>query len=92
MAGYGVLNDSFSGAALLIKRRTETAFAARFLYTVNSIEFAGGREEENERRLALAFAEDQGTSVRSLRRVEHAEDATCWLHGDGWCLSKRDPD
>jgi protein-L-isoaspartate(D-aspartate) O-methyltransferase len=29
--------------------------------------------------------------VRSVRRDHHAEDETCWLHGEGWCLSRREP-
>lgn len=33
---------------------------------------------------------DRGTSVKSLRRDPHAEEETCWLHGDGRCLSRRE--
>jgi hypothetical protein len=29
--------------------------------------------------------------VKSLRRDTHTKDATCWLHGAGWCLSRLDP-
>jgi hypothetical protein len=29
-------------------------------------------------------------TVKSLRRDAHAEEAACWLHGEGWCLSRRD--
>jgi protein-L-isoaspartate(D-aspartate) O-methyltransferase len=37
--------------------------------------------------LREAFARGGGESVRSLRRDPHDADATCWLHGDGFCLS-----
>jgi len=30
--------------------------------------------------------------VKSLRRDNHEEDETCWLHGEGWCLSHRESD
>jgi protein-L-isoaspartate(D-aspartate) O-methyltransferase len=29
-------------------------------------------------------------AVRSLRRDLHDRDETCWLHGNGWCLSKQE--
>jgi protein-L-isoaspartate(D-aspartate) O-methyltransferase len=32
---------------------------------------------------------DHGAAVKSLRRDTHAKDETCWLHGKGWCLSRR---
>jgi hypothetical protein len=30
--------------------------------------------------------------VKSLRRDDHREDETCWLHGERWCLSRCDTD
>jgi protein-L-isoaspartate(D-aspartate) O-methyltransferase len=33
---------------------------------------------------------DQGAAVKSLRRDDHKEDGTCWLHGEGWCLSRQE--
>ena len=30
-----------------------------------------------------------GKALKSLRRDHHERGDTCWLHGDGWCLSKR---
>ena len=29
--------------------------------------------------------------VASLRREPHEPDATCWMHGEGFCLSTRPP-
>jgi protein-L-isoaspartate(D-aspartate) O-methyltransferase len=28
-------------------------------------------------------------ALRSLRREPHGKEDTCWLHGNGWCLSRR---
>jgi hypothetical protein len=41
-------------------------------------------------RVLHAFACDRGVSVKSVRTDRHAEDESCWLHGDGWCLSRRE--
>ncbi len=29
-------------------------------------------------------------ALKSLRRDSHLRDETYWLHGAGWCLSKRE--
>jgi protein-L-isoaspartate(D-aspartate) O-methyltransferase len=76
---------------LLLTRRAADAFAARFIRPVGFVEFAGARDPEAGRRLKLAFGQGDMSSVRSLRGDAHAEDETCWLHGAGWCLSRRDP-
>ena len=28
--------------------------------------------------------------IKSLRRDSHKPAKSCWLHGKGWCLSKRE--
>ncbi len=78
------------GAMLLVKRRGRDAFEARFLCQVWFYEFAGARDDHVGDRLARAFARDRGAEVRSVRMDEHVEQATCWLHGGGWCLSRRE--
>jgi protein-L-isoaspartate(D-aspartate) O-methyltransferase len=77
------------GAMLLVVRKTEDEFTARFLCRAGFIHFQGARDQDADRRLAAALVRDWGSSVRSLRRDCHAEDETCWLHGAGWCLSRR---
>jgi protein-L-isoaspartate(D-aspartate) O-methyltransferase len=64
--------------------------AARFLCRAGFIDFQGARDPALSRRLAAALRRDLGAAVRSLRRDAHTEDETCWLHGDGWCLSRRE--
>jgi protein-L-isoaspartate(D-aspartate) O-methyltransferase len=84
------------GGMLLATRRTPLAFEASFLSRASFIGFNGAREEKASDRLASAFRRDRGafqrdytTAVRSLRCDAHREDETCWLHGDGWCLSSK---
>src|ERR1700730_1441445 len=77
------------GAMLLVKRSTEEGLTARFLCRAGFIDFQGARERAISRRLATALTHDRGPAVKSLRRDNHQEDETCWLHGEGWCLSLR---
>ena len=77
------------GAMLLVKRCTEDGLAARFLCRAGFIDFQGARDPTTSRRLAAALRRDRGTAVKSVRRDIHRKDETCWLHGEGWCLSRR---
>jgi protein-L-isoaspartate(D-aspartate) O-methyltransferase len=76
------------GAMLLVTHRGEDRFAARFVHRVGFIDFQGGRHEPTSRRLAAALSRDGGAAVNSLRRNRHPKTETCWLHGNGWCLSR----
>ncbi|WP_156911960.1 protein-L-isoaspartate O-methyltransferase family protein [Kaistia adipata] len=78
------------GAMLLVTRQAE-GYAAEFLCGAAFIPFVGARDESVSRRLAAALSRDGGDAVRSLRRDEHRADASCWLHGDRWCLSRLEP-
>ena len=52
---------------------------------------AGARSPEDAEAIGQAIADPVGQqAVRSLRRDPHQPDGTCWLHRDGWCLSKRE--
>ncbi len=83
--------DDRGGAMLLVTRQEEGRFEARFIRPVGFIEFVGARDVELSERLARAFARGDARTVRSLRRDAHAEEAACWLHADGWCLSRCEP-
>ena len=78
------------GAVLLVNRLTEEGLSARFLCRVGFIDFKGARDPATSRRLAAALRGDRRTAVKSLRRDSHGKDETCWLHGRGWCLSRRE--
>jgi protein-L-isoaspartate(D-aspartate) O-methyltransferase len=77
------------GAMLLVIRQRDVEFSARFLCRAGFIHFQGARDPDADRRLAAALVRDWGASVKSLRRDNHAEDETCWVHDSGWCLSRR---
>ena len=81
-----------SGAMLLVRRRGPEDFEARFLCAVGFYEFAGARDAEVGKRLDRAFARDGGAGVKSIRTDGHVEDESCWLHGEGWCVSRRELD
>jgi len=79
------------GAMALLIRKGEDSFAARLDFGVFFIGFTGARNPEIDRQLSEALHYDQGKSVKSLRCDAHDRDETCWLHGDGWCFSTREP-
>jgi protein-L-isoaspartate(D-aspartate) O-methyltransferase len=66
--------------------------AAELLCRAWFIPFTGGRDAALDERLATAIERGHSDLVRSLRLDPHVLDGSCWLHGDGFCLSWRDPD
>ena len=79
------------GGMLLVKRERKGDFSARFLCPVEFYQFSGARDPAVSERLAAALRRDRGAGVKSLRCDAHEDDETCWLHGEGWCLSRREP-
>ncbi len=79
------------GAMALLTRKTAENFAARLDFGVYFIGFSGARDSDVSAQLAAVLKRDQGSSVKSLRCDVHDRDETCWLHGEGWCFSARDP-
>jgi protein-L-isoaspartate(D-aspartate) O-methyltransferase len=79
------------GGMILITRLTADSFAARFLSAAAFFAFSGARDPGTSVQLAEALKGDRGAGVKSLRRDAHDENESCWLHGKGWCLSRRDP-
>jgi protein-L-isoaspartate(D-aspartate) O-methyltransferase len=82
---------SGNGAMLLISRRADGAFAARFLTPAGFVHFEGGREPEASARLLQALRQRflKASEVHSLRQDQHEEEETCWLHANTFCLSYR---
>ena len=66
--------------------------AAALLCRAWFIPFAGGRDAAVDALLATAIEGGHGDLVRSLRLDRHVADGSCWVHGDGFCLSWREPD
>jgi protein-L-isoaspartate(D-aspartate) O-methyltransferase len=74
--------------AHLLRVNTEW-FRAALVSTAYFVDFVGARDEAVSAELAEALRHDQGLGVRSLRCDVHDKDLTCWLHGQGWCFSRR---
>jgi len=79
------------GAMALLTRMSENRFAARLSFGTYFIAFRGACDPEVGRLLFEALRRDLGAHVKSLRRDPHEKDETCWLQGDGWCFSTREP-
>ncbi|HKV93717.1 MAG TPA: rRNA adenine N-6-methyltransferase family protein [Candidatus Angelobacter sp.] len=75
-----------AGAMLLITRKPDNKYDARFTLPVMFIPCAGARDEETAKKLAEAFKRGDMKNVRSLRR-NSSPDESCWCAGNGWWLS-----
>jgi protein-L-isoaspartate(D-aspartate) O-methyltransferase len=77
-----------TGAMLLVTKKEDGGFAARFLMQVQFVSCIGARNEMTAQRLGEAFRHGNGNKVKSLRRNEPV-DESCWVAGDGWWLSTK---
>jgi protein-L-isoaspartate(D-aspartate) O-methyltransferase len=78
-----------AGTMAYATRKSANLFAATLTGTVFFVDFEGARDSVLNDELARALKRDNGSSVRSLRCDAHEQDASCWLHGRGWCFSRR---
>lgn len=79
-----------SGLLLRLDRRGET-FAARSAGWIGIFHCTGGRIDGEAEAITCAMGDAAGQrAMKSLRRDAHDAEESCWLHGDGWCLSKRE--
>jgi protein-L-isoaspartate(D-aspartate) O-methyltransferase len=76
---------------VLLVRRQGAGWSARFLTPVAIYPCLGCRDENLNLRLREALGKGDWFSAQSLRRDPHEPDASCWLHGDGFCISKAPP-
>lgn len=77
-----------TGFMLRLDRHREE-LVARSVGRVAFYPCIGARTPEGEAALRQALGDGVGQqALRCLRRDPHARDDSCWLHGDGWCLSK----
>jgi protein-L-isoaspartate(D-aspartate) O-methyltransferase len=80
--------DNRHGTVFRIERLVEPdSYAAATISGVSIYPCTGARTPQAAQSLARALGEGGQRFVRSLRRDKHTADATCWLHGDAWCLS-----
>ena len=75
-----------AGGMLMITRKPDNKYDARFIMPVMFIPCVGARNEETAKNLAEAFKRGDMKNVRSLRR-NSSPDETCWCAGNGWWLS-----
>ena len=90
---FPLTSTALGGYMLLITRMAEAdRLAAELLCPAGFIPFVGGRDAALDDRLAAAIERGNTEFVRSLRLDIHAQDESCWLHADTFCLSWREPD
>ena len=77
---------------VLVAKRGERGFSARFLEVIGVQALLGGRDAAIQARLREAYARERGARppVASLRTEAHERDASCWLHEESFCLSRRE--
>jgi protein-L-isoaspartate(D-aspartate) O-methyltransferase len=85
-----ILTANDSRGQILGARRRPTGYAARLLGSCGFIHCVNARDAESEAALSAALASGNTKSVKSLRRDAHDADETCWMHCDGFCLSRRE--
>lgn len=78
------------GTMAYLARVGDDRFAASLCGSVFFVDFAGARDPAISDNLARALNSDRGLSVRSLRCDTHEKNESCWLHGSGWCFSRRE--
>ncbi len=61
--------------------------SARVLSMVMIYSAQGIRDEAMSARLGKAFTRAMFPAIKRLRRDAHDESPSCWLHGDGFCLT-----
>jgi protein-L-isoaspartate(D-aspartate) O-methyltransferase len=77
---------------VLIVKRLERGFSARFLEVIGVQALLGGRDAAIQARLREAYARERAAKppVASLRIDAHEGDASCWLHEERFCLSRKE--
>ena len=77
-----------AGQMLLVTRRADGSYSARFLCGVQFVACVGAQNAQAARGLHAAFRRGNWSQVRSLFRNHHP-DESCWCAGNGWWLSIR---
>ncbi len=85
MARFG---KNLAGMVCLVSRK-QNGYEARFVERIGVSFCHGARDPRHERLLREAYLRGGTNLVASLRREVHGADMTCWLHGEGFCLSTR---
>ena len=79
------------GFMLRLDRRGAN-IAARSAGRVGFFPCAGARDDAEAMALQHALRDQAGLGqIKALRRDTHDAGESCWLHGNGWCLGRREP-
>ena len=79
-----------SSGVMLKVTRADNGYRAKFFSAVAIYPLSTGRSEDWNNRLLKAMGTRQWGAVRTLRLDEHTPDDSCFCHGDGLCISKRE--
>ena len=74
---------------ILKVQRLNAGYAATLLGPCGFIPCINARDAASEAALSAALERDDMETVKSLRRDVHDAEETCWMHCDGFCLSRR---
>jgi protein-L-isoaspartate(D-aspartate) O-methyltransferase len=81
-----------NGVGRILKvTRKRSGWHAGFVSLAGIFHCVGGRSRSAENRLKKALDGGGAEKVRSLRLDGHKRSRSCWLHGDGFCLSRALP-
>jgi protein-L-isoaspartate(D-aspartate) O-methyltransferase len=77
-----------AGRMLLVTRRADGSYPARFLWGVQFVSCVGAQDAHAARVLDAAFRRGSWSQVKWLYRNDQPDDS-CWCAGHGWWLSTR---
>jgi len=75
------------GGMMILVTRETSHFSVRVVSGVGIFPCIGAIEREADKRAAASLQRTDYDSITSLRRDSHAQDDSCWLHGEGFCFS-----
>jgi protein-L-isoaspartate(D-aspartate) O-methyltransferase len=84
-----MLTTDKSWGQILKVTRADEGYAAALLGPCGFIPCINARDAAGKAALAAALDGEDMETVKSLRREAHEADESCWLHCDGFCLSRR---
>jgi protein-L-isoaspartate(D-aspartate) O-methyltransferase len=84
-----MLTTNKAWGQILKVTRVDGGYSAALLGPCGFIPCINARDAVSEAALTAALDGGDMNTVKSLRRETHAADESCWMHCDGFCLSRR---
>jgi protein-L-isoaspartate(D-aspartate) O-methyltransferase len=84
-----MLTTDKSWGQILKVTRADEGYTAALLGPCGFIPCINARDAASEAALVAALDGEDMETVKSLRQEAHEADESCWLHCDGFCLSRR---